>query len=78
MFSHEHELDGMSHLSLSVLDHISFERGALRWMLPCLAAGCSTLLALLRGMGGVQLMKTLGQAVIAWQFGALLAITSLH
>jgi hypothetical protein len=28
VFSHEHELDGMSHLSLSVLNHFSFEREA--------------------------------------------------
>lgn len=29
-FSHEHELDGMRHLSLSVLNHFSFEREALK------------------------------------------------
>ncbi len=29
-FSHEQELDGLRHLSLSVLEHMSFEREALR------------------------------------------------
>jgi hypothetical protein len=29
-FSHEAELDGMKHLSLSVLEHFSFEREALK------------------------------------------------
>ncbi|KAI7838875.1 hypothetical protein COHA_007341 [Chlorella ohadii] len=30
VFSHENELDGLRHLSLSVLEHMSFEREALR------------------------------------------------
>jgi hypothetical protein len=44
-FSHEHQLDGLRHLSLSVLEHMSFEREALRCgqaghrLLPGCAAG---------------------------------------
>lgn len=34
-FSHVQELDGLRHLSLSVLEHMSFEREALRCALVC-------------------------------------------